>query len=217
VHVVTDWLSGLSGPVIYLVVAGLVFAEDALFFGFVLPGETAVVIGGVLARQGAVDVWLLAAVVVLAAVTGDSVGYEIGRRLGPRLMNSGPLRRHSEGVDRASDLIRRRGPAAVFLGRFVALFRALMPALAGASRMPYRRFLLFNALGGLVWGVGFTLLGYGAGAAYQHAESLVGRAAALVVAVLVVVLLVVWRVRRRRRSHDEAPARPPVTDRSGRG
>ena len=201
-HALVDWLAGLSGPVVYLVVVALVFAEDALFFGFVLPGETAVIVGGVLARRGTVDlVWLMIAV-VLAAGAGDSVGYELGRRLGPPLMASRPLRRRAERVDRARALLRRRGPAAVFLGRFVALFRSLVPALAGASRMRYRRFLLYNALGALIWGVGNALIGYAAGAAYERVEGVVGRTIALVTAALVVVALVVWRVRRHRRSRD---------------
>jgi membrane protein DedA with SNARE-associated domain len=194
----THWLLDLSGPVVYLVVVALVFAEDALFFGFLLPGETAVIVGGVLARQGTVELAWLTLAVVLAAIAGDSVGYEIGRRLGPPLLDSRPLRRRTERVTRARELIRRRGPAAVFLGRFVALLRSLVPALAGASDMPYRRFLFYNALGGLVWGVGNALLGYGMGAAYERAEGLIGRTMALVTAGLVVVALVVWRIRRHR-------------------
>jgi membrane-associated protein len=200
---VAHWLAHLSGPVVYIVVAGLVFAEDAFFFGFVLPGETAVIVGGVLARQGVVDLVWLAVAVVLAAIAGDGVGYELGRRLGPPVLHSRPLRRHAHGADRTRDLIRRRGPAAVFIGRFVALLRSLVPAMAGASGMPYRRFFLYNALGGLVWGVGNAVLGYAAGAAYQRAEGLIGKTMALVAAVLVVVALVVWRVRRHRRSRED--------------
>ncbi|MEU6252467.1 DedA family protein [Streptomyces sp. NPDC047043] len=198
----THWLADLSGPVVYVVVVALVFAEDALFFGFLLPGETAVIVGGVLARQGTVDLAWLTLAVVLAAIAGDSVGYEIGRRLGPPLLERRPLRGRAERVARARELIRRRGPAAVFLGRFVALFRSLVPALAGASEMPYRRFLLYNALGGVIWGVGNALVGYAAGAAYERAESMVGRTVALVTAGLVVVGLVVWRIRRHRRRHS---------------
>ncbi|MFJ4675343.1 DedA family protein [Kitasatospora sp. NPDC088783] len=198
---VTDWLGGLSGPVVYAVVAALVFAEDALFFGFVLPGETAAVLGGVLAHQGGVSLGWILVTVVGAAVLGDSVGYEVGRRLGPRVLETKSLRRHADRIGRAQDLIRRRGPAAVLLGRFVAFFRALMPALAGVSRMPYRRFLLFNALGGLLWGVGFVLLGYFAGAAYTRVEGTVGRTAALVVAGVLVLAVLVHYVRGHRREH----------------
>lgn len=197
-HSITDWLTHASGPAVYAVVGALVFCEDALFFGFVLPGETAVVLGGVIASQGRVSVYWLAAVVVLAAIAGDSVGYEIGRRFGPRILETRALRGHRERIGHTQEFIRRRGPAAVFLGRFVAFFRALMPALAGISRMPYPTFLLFNALGGLVWGVGFTLVGYFAGAAYKQVEKTAGTAVAAVVAAVVVVALVVWEIRRHR-------------------
>ncbi|WP_328375103.1 DedA family protein [Streptomyces sp. NBC_00440] len=203
---ITDWLSGLSGAAVYAVVAGLVFCEDALFFGFVIPGESAAVIGGVLAARHQVSIYWLALIVVAAAVAGDSVGYEIGRRFGPRLLAARSLRRHRNSIESARDLIRRRGPVAVFLGRFVAFFRAVMPALAGASGMPYRTFLLFNALGGLVWGVGFTLIGYAAGNAYSSIEHFVGRGAALVFVALVVVVLVVRHVRRRRRDSENGDA-----------
>ena len=197
------WLSSLPPALIYIVVGLLVFVEDALFVGFVVPGETAAVIGGVLASQGAVSVAGLAAVVVCAAIAGDSVGFEVGRHFGERLLNTRPLRRHKVKIDKARELIRRRGAEAVFLGRFVSFFRALMPPLAAMSRIPYRRFLLFNALGGLVWGVGFTLLGYFAGSAYSRVEHLVGRILAGVVAVIVIVGVIVWRVRRRRADEAE--------------
>lgn len=200
-HGITDWLSHLSGPLVYLVVAALVFCEDALFFGFVLPGETAVVLGGVIAAaHNGVSLPLMMLVVVLAAILGDSVGYEVGRRFGPRLLTTRFAVRHQDRVERSRAFMRDRGPAAVFLGRFVALFRAMVPALAGLSELPYRRFLLFNAAGGLIWGVGYTLLGFLTGAAYQRAASTVGTAAAGVVAAAVVAALVVWAVRRHRRT-----------------
>src|SRR6266581_3768953 len=104
-HSLTDWLSNSSGLVVYAVVGALVFCEDALFFGFVLPGETAVVLGGAMAHQGSVSVYWLCAVVVLSAVAGDSVGYEVGRGLGPRILETRVLRGHRERVGRAQDLI----------------------------------------------------------------------------------------------------------------
>lgn len=194
-----DRLLGLSGPVVYLLVALVVFVEDALFVGFVVPGETAAVLGGVLAYRGQADLVLMAVVVVAAAVVGDTVGYEVGRHLGTRVLATRLVRARQRQIDGAQDFLRRRGGSAVFLGRFVAFFRAVMPALAGTSRMPYRRFLSWNAVGGLVWGVGFVLLGYLAGNSYATVEKTVGRGAAVVVAVVVLVAVVVWRVRSHRR------------------
>lgn len=203
---VIDTLMHVPAGWVYALVALLVFAEAALFFGFVFPGETAVVVGGVLAAQGRVGlVWLLV-VIVVSAVVGDSAGYEIGRRLGPRLLNVRALRRHRVGVEKAQNLIRRRGAVAVFLGRFLALLRALMPALAGSSNLPYRRFLVFNAAGGIVWGVGFTLVGYLAGAAYKKVEHLIGTGTAIAFAAVVVAGVIVWTIRRRRREHAEEKA-----------
>ncbi|WP_198348124.1 DedA family protein [Plantactinospora sp. KBS50] len=150
-----DRLLALPGSLVYALVAALVFAEDALFVGFVVPGETAAMLGGVAAALGHVSLTTVVVLVVLAAVLGDSVGYEIGHHLGPRLTQTRVLRRHTERLDRARGLLAARGGRAVFLGRFVAFFRAVMPALAGAAHMPYRRFLLWNAAGGLVWGSGW--------------------------------------------------------------
>jgi membrane-associated protein len=133
--------------------------------------------------------------VVAAAIVGDSVGYEVGRHLGPRLLASRMQRSRRERLDRARELLARRGGAAVFLGRFAAFFRAVMPALAGTAGMRYRRILAFNAAGGIVWGVGVVLLGYLAGNSYAAVDRTVGRAVALAVAGLVIVALVVWRVR----------------------
>jgi membrane protein DedA with SNARE-associated domain len=190
----------LTAPpvLVYALVFALVFAEDALFVGFVIPGETAAILGGVDASRGHVAFWAVLLGVVAAAVVGDSAGYEVGRVLGSRVLEWRPLRRHRDRLAAAQDLLARRGGWAVFLGRFIAFFRAVMPALAGTARMPYRRFLLFNALGGLVWGVGAVLLGYLAGNSYRAVEQTVGQGAALVAAAVVVTGLVLWRVQKRR-------------------
>ena len=191
-----DQLLNLNAVFVYLVVGGLVFAEDALFFGFVIPGETAAVLGGVDASRGHVALAAMMAVVVVAAIIGDSVGYQVGRSLGPKLLDSRPLRSHSGRLADAQDFLKRRGGSAVFLGRFVAFFRAVMPALAGSAHMPYRRFLAFNAAGGVVWGAGFVLVGYLAGNSYKTLEQYVGRGSAVAVAAVVLVAVVVWRIRR---------------------
>jgi membrane protein DedA with SNARE-associated domain len=192
-----DGLLGLHGVVVYLIVVALVFAEDALFVGFVLPGETAAVLGGVAASVGHASLPTMVAAVVAAAVVGDSVGYEVGRKIGPRVLRLGMLQRRADKLDAARDFLARRGGAAVFLGRFVAFFRAVMPALAGVAAMPYRRFLAYNLAGGLVWGCACVLLGYAAGHSYAAVEHTVGRTAAMVVLALAAGGFVVWRLRRR--------------------
>jgi membrane-associated protein len=200
-------LGQLSGWLAYGLVALLVFGETAVFLGFVLPGETAVVLGGVLASRGHLQLWLLIVVVVLAAVTGPLVGYEIGRRAGDRVFASRLLRRVPGGVDRTRTVLRERGGLGVLIGRFVAILRALVPAAAGAAPVPYRTFLVYNLLGGVVWGVGYSLLGYLAGSAYTVIERRVGAGLAIAVAAVIVAGLAVWAIRRHR-SRASQPAEP---------
>jgi membrane protein DedA with SNARE-associated domain len=201
-----DHLLHVPPVLAYVVIAVLVFAEAAVFVGFVLPGETACVIGGVLAATGRLELALLLPLVVGAAIVGDSVGYEVGRLYGPPLLRTRLLRRHAYRLEGAQLTLRERGGWAVFVARFTAFLRAVMPGLAGMSRMPYARFLAFNAAGGLFWAVGVTLLGYFAGASYQRLEHALGQiSAALFVVVIGGALLVWWR--RRRRSNTGGAAR----------
>lgn len=198
-----DGILGLSPLLAYTLVACLVFAEDALFIGFVIPAETAAVLGGVAASRGQVELWLMTTVVIVAAVLGDFVGYEVGKHLGPRMLDFELLRRHRRRLDNAREFLRRRGGSAVFLGRFVAFFRAVMPALAGISGMHYRCFLAFNLAGGVVWGAGFVLLGYVAGNSYQTVTGVAGRDVSATVIVLAVTGLILWRVRSARNHQRE--------------
>lgn len=191
----------LSAPAwsVYGIVGLVVFAEDALFVGFVLPGETAAILGGVAASRGHVPLAGIMAVVIAAAIIGDSVGYEVGRRFGTRLLALGIFDKRRENLAAAQGFLVRRGGTAVFLGRWVAFFRAVMPALAGTARMPYRRFLVFNAAGGVSWGVTVVLIGYVAGASYAKIEKAFGRDAAFAVLAIVLVALLAWHLQRRRR------------------
>ena len=188
----------LPSGLVYALVVLLVFGEAALFIGFVLPGETSVMVAGVVASQGRVNIVVLCVVVVVAAIVGDSVGYAIGHRYGDQLMKLPVVRNRHLALERALDGLRQRGPIYVFVGRFTAFLRAVMPGLAGMSKMHYRRFLLANALGGLIWGVGFTLLGYFAG----HALSKIERYASwlgLGLLIVVVAAAMIFHTRRKRR------------------
>jgi membrane-associated protein len=193
-----DGLLGIPGWAVLLIVGLIVFAEDALFVGFVLPGETVAVLGGVAAKFGHVSLVGVLAVVIGAAIVGDSVGYEVGRVLGPRVIAHRYLAARRERLEAAQQFLARRGGTAVFLGRWVAFFRAVMPALAGSARMPYRRFLFFNAAGGIVWGAVVVLLGYAAGASYKSIEGYLGQGSAAVVAAVVALAVTIWAVRRHR-------------------
>ena len=204
-------LMHLPAPLVLSVVGALVFGEAAVFLGFVLPGETAVLLAGFLASTGRFSVVLLALVVVVAAIVGDTVGYEVGKRFGPRLMRTRLFLRHEPRLVRARGFLDGRGAPAIFVGRFTAFLRAVTPGLAGLSGMRYRRFLLWNALGGLVWGVGCVVAGYVAGSSYQQMASRLGQGGAAAAAVVVVLALVAWRVGRRRHRAADQSAAPPDT------
>lgn len=191
----------LSAPTVYSLVALLVFGEAGFLVGFVLPGETAVIIGGVIAERGGVSLPLLVGISIAAAVLGDSLGYEVGRRFGPRLLEVRVLQERRAALDRARDLVRRRGGWAVFGGRFVAFLRTVVPGIAGISEMRYATFLRANAAGGALWAAGYALAGFAFGSAYGRLEHVSAEASGAVLGVLVVAA-VVWRLRARRREHD---------------
>jgi membrane-associated protein len=213
----------LQAPVwlVLLVVGGVVFVEDAIFVGFVVPGETVAILGGVAASLGHVPLAAVLVVVVVAAIVGDSVGFEVGRHLGGRVVQLRAFDRHRDRIDRAQGFLGRRGGAAVFLGRWTAFLRAVMPALAGMSKMHYPTFLAWNAAGGIAWGSVVVTAGYLAGQSYARVETWLGRGAAVAVGLVVVAALVVWQVRRHRGEDDstggsagsaersEAPSRMP--------
>jgi membrane protein DedA with SNARE-associated domain len=181
-----------------VVVALLVFSEAALFVGFVLPGETSVLVAGLIASQGRINVVVVCVIVVAAAILGDTVGYFVGERYGSRLFNLRLLRKRRADLDRALEGLRERGPYYVFLGRFTAFLRAVMPGLAGMSDMRYRVFLIANASSALIWGVSFTLLGYYAGSALTKIEKYSNWIGIGVLVVVLVVIAAFYLIRRRR-------------------
>jgi membrane protein DedA with SNARE-associated domain len=192
-------LLSLHGWPAYLLVGLLVFAEAAVMLGFVFPGETAAILGGVLASKGGVDLGGILAVVIVCAIAGDSVGYAVGERWGPQLLKLGPLRKRQKGLDAALDQLSRRGPVAVFVARFSAFLRAVVPGLAGLSSMHYRTFLWANAAGGVCWGFLYVLLGYFVG---QSVEKVTGYASDVVLG-LILLAIVVLVIRHRRKSKEE--------------
>lgn len=200
-------LLGLGGWEAYALIGALCFAEAALFVGFVFPGETAVVFGGVLASEHHVSLTWICILVVACAIVGDSVGYEVGRRFGPVLLSHRPLKGHA-GVERTRDFLQRRGAYAVFVGRFAAVFRALVPGVAGASKVRYRTFLAANAAGGLVWGMTYTLAGYAVGRSYEKVLTWGGRTSAAIIVAVVLAVVVAFIVHRRR-GHAGAPGGAP--------
>ena len=194
-----EQLGGQLGVWFYVIAGGLAFAEAAVMVGLVLPGDTALVVSGFAAQQGWISLWPMIGIAIGSAVLGDSVGYAVGRRVGPTLRSSRLGRR--VGDDRwlrADAFLRRYGGRAVLLGRFIAGMRALTPGLAGMARMPYRTtFLPWNIVGAVVWGAACVLLGY----CFSASLATVGRVLTfgpLVLIALTAALLVVRRLRKRR-------------------
>ena len=197
-------LLNLHGWEAYLLVGVLVAAEASVMLGFVFPGETAAILGGVLASKGGVSVAGMTVCVVLCAIVGDSIGYWVGDKWGDRLLKVGPLKKRQKGIGVALDQLRRRGATAVFVGRFTAFLRAVIPGLAGLSKMRYRIFLPANASGGIVWGVLFVLLGYFVG---EKVEQATGIASDILLGLIVVVIVVLFiRHRRKEKRLFEGPA-----------
>lgn len=159
--IVEDVLNSVPDWVLYLTVFLLPFLEASVFLGFVFPGETALVFGGVLAGRGQVSLSVLLILAVVGAITGDAVGYSVGRRYGTALQASRLGQRI--GDDRwltTEAFLQRRGGTAVFFGRWTALLRAMVPGAAGMAKLPYRTFFLWNILGGTLWAVACVYGGY---------------------------------------------------------
>jgi undecaprenyl-diphosphatase len=199
----------IPAPVALGAVFLLTCAEASLFFGFVIPGEIAVVLGGVLASRGSVPLAGVIAAAVGGAILGDFFGFSIGRRYGSGFLE----RRFPKRWPGVRTWIDKRGAPAVFFGRSTAFLRAVVPTAAGAARMSPWRFLLWNVLGGVVWGTGFSILGYFAGEGYKAVLRWAGRGS-VAVTVLVVALFAAYFIKRsldRRvtRGSDQDPAEHP--------
>ena len=138
----------------------IVFAESGLLVGFFLPGDTLLFTAGFFAGQGKLPLIWLIITIVLAAIIGDNVGYEIGKRTGHRIFRKkdGILFRH-EHIARAEAFYEKHGGKTIILARFIPIVRTFAPVVAGVGKMPRKRFMLFNVFGAVFWGAGVTMMG----------------------------------------------------------
>lgn len=187
-------VAGQLGHWAYLVIFIVVVLECQALLGLVMPGESLVLLGGFFSEQGLLDPGDLIFVVSVAAILGDSIGYELGRHLGPCW-----LRRHGARLglrqvhlDRVEGAFVRHGGKAVFGSHFLHLLRALMPFVAGIHRMRYLKFLLFNAAGCIIWASVFVSIGYLAGASWHVAAKWIGRASEIGGGALLLVIVLGW-------------------------
>lgn len=172
--------------------------ESAAFLGFLVPGETIVILAGVLTSFGVLELPEAITVAVAGAIIGDNVGYQLGRHFGrPWLEQHGHrIGMRRDMLARIDTLFARHGGKAVLIGRFVGFLRAMAPFAAGASHLPYRTFAPYNATGATAWGIFFVLLGYFLGESWTIAERWLGRVG-VVAGTLALVATIVWLKRSR--------------------
>jgi membrane-associated protein len=183
----------------YAVLFAIVFVETGLLVGFFLPGDSLLITAGLVAAAGGLNIWWLNVLLVVAAVVGDAVGYTIGARLGPRVFRQEKsLLFNPRHLERTRAFYAKHGAKTIVIARFVPIIRTFAPVVAGAGRMPYRRFVFYNVAGGVGWVTSMTGAGYLLGQAIPDIGSRV-HVVVLIVVILSVIPIVVEIVRERRR------------------
>lgn len=183
----------------YVILVAIVFCETGLLVGFFLPGDSLLITAGLLAAAGTLDIWLLNVLLIPAAIIGDSVGYAIGYRAGPRLFTKEQSllfsRRH---LLRTREFYERYGGKTIVLARFIPLVRTFAPVVAGIGQMQYRRFLVYNVFGGVLWVVSLSWAGYLLGTLIPDISRYIHIVVVVVIALsMVPVVLELWKARRR--------------------
>ena len=183
----------------YVVLMAIVFCETGLLVGFFLPGDSLLITAGLVAASGTLDIWLLNALLIPAAIIGDSVGYAIGYRAGPRLVTKEESllfsRKH---LLRTREFYERYGGKTIVLARFIPLIRTFAPVVAGIGQMEYRRFLFYNVFGGIFWVASLTWAGYLLGTLIPDISRYIHIVVLVVIALsMVPVVIELWKARRR--------------------
>jgi membrane-associated protein len=203
-----QWLISTFGLIGILTI---VFAESGLLIGFFLPGDSLLFTTGLLVAGGTYlhqPLWLVCLLVCIAAVAGDQTGYLFGRRFGPSLFRRPDSRLFKqENLAKARTFFQRYGARSIVLARFVPVVRTFTPIVAGASRMHYRTFLIYNVIGGTLWGCGVTILGYFLGQV-TFVKSNIELILIGIVAVSVIPIAVELLRARRRAGRAEVPGSP---------
>lgn len=165
IETLLDWLGAFAYVGLFLIV----FAETGLAFGFFLPGDSLLVVAGLFAAAGKLDLWVMMVTLFIAAVIGDAVGYYSGKKVGPAIF-SRPKSRffNPKHLQRAHEFYERHGGKTIILARFVPIVRTFAPIVAGAANMRYRDFFIYNVVGGFVWVVSMLLTGYYLGEAVER-------------------------------------------------
>lgn len=200
---ILNWLQGLPQPALVGATGLLVFLECTIGLGFLAPGESGLLVAATTAHT-VPRFLVLWAVVTVCATLGDSIGFGIGHRWGARLRDTKLIQQHGvDAWDRATGILQRRGVWAVFFARFLPVIRTLMPAAAGTSGLPFRRFLPAAFAGALCWSALHISIGVALGEAAKQIESVLNTGGLIVVGVLVLAGLFFFRRWRKKRSHAE--------------
>lgn len=185
----------------YALLVAIVFTETGLLVGFFLPGDSLLITAGLVAAAGGLDIWLLNALLMVAAIAGDSVGYAIGSRTGPRIFRKEESRWFSRRhLLRTREFYARHGGKTIVLARFIPILRTFAPVVAGVGQMTYRRFVAYNVFGGIGWVASLTWAGYLLG----HSIPNIGQHIHIVVGVVILLSVVpigleLWKARVRSR------------------
>ncbi len=184
----------------YAILVGIVFTETGLLVGFFLPGDSLLVTAGLVAAAGGLNIWWVNSLLIVAAIVGDSVGYAIGARLGPRLFTrEQSLLFNPRHVERTRRFYERHGAKTIVIARFVPIIRTFAPVVAGVGQMRYRRFLVYNVAGGVGWVTSMTWMGYLLGRAVPNIADYIHIVVIVVIVVSMIPIVVeILRERRRR-------------------
>ncbi|CRK55647.1 DedA protein [Alloactinosynnema sp. L-07] len=207
---VLEWLQALPQPALVAATGGLVLAECTIGLGFIAPGEAGLLVAATTVNS-VPRFLILWAVVTVCAGIGDSIGYFIGRRFGPRLRETKLIQKYgTEGWDKATDILKRRGAWAVFFARFMPVVRTLTPAAAGTSGLPYRKFLPAVVAGAACWSAIHISIGAALGEAAKRIEGVLSTGGLVLLGAVIVIGVTVHLVKKRKKAAApvvEAPLR----------
>jgi len=209
--VLIDTLLALLGNYVYLGLFFIIFAETGLAAGFFLPGDSLLVVAGLFAAAGKLNLWLMLVLLFIAAVTGDAVGYYSGKKLGHAIFNKPKSRLFNpKHLRKAHEFYEKHGGKTIILARFVPIVRTFAPIVAGAADMRYRDFVFYNLLGGFLWVTSMLLAGYFLGGVVESAfgiklEDHIDKV--VIVVVFLSILPIIWEYikARRERKAEETP------------
>jgi len=190
------------GDIAFWVVLGIIFAECGLLIGFFLPGDSLLFITGLFIAQNyiSINIWLAAILLTISAILGNAVGYWIGKKAGPALFRKPDSKLFKrEYVEKTAEFFEKYGARAIVMARFIPIVRTFITATAGMGRMDFRRFMLFSAVGGVLWAGGVTILGYFLGN-IEFVKKNIELILILVIVISVIPVVIEWIKHRRQRA-----------------